>query len=128
MNQLEEQLSNTLRAVDKLSEDMQIIKDYTVQNNKVVNELIRKTDDMAEHFANSENRFNKMFEESDRRTKEFEKKFEQSEKKFEQSDKKFEESDKRFERIIQELVNDRKQREKELVRIDKRLERLESRA
>lgn len=50
LTQLEEQLSNTLKAVDKLHADVETFKDYAVENNKVVNSMLRKLDDHAEQF------------------------------------------------------------------------------
>ncbi len=47
---LEEQLSNTLNAVDKLHADVETFKDYAVENNKVVNSMLRKLDDHSEQF------------------------------------------------------------------------------
>lgn len=45
ISQLEEQLSNTLRAVDKLHLDVEVFKDYAVENNKVVNGMLHKMDE-----------------------------------------------------------------------------------
>lgn len=45
LSQLEEQLSNTLRAVDSLHADVATFKEYAVENNKVVNGMLNKIDE-----------------------------------------------------------------------------------
>ena len=44
-SQLEEQLSNTLRAVDSLHADVAAFKEYAVENNKVVNGMLNRMDE-----------------------------------------------------------------------------------
>lgn len=50
ISQLEEQLSNTLQAVDKLHSDVETFKDYAIENNKVVNSILRRMDERDEQF------------------------------------------------------------------------------
>jgi hypothetical protein len=50
VNQVDEQLSNTLRAIDKFHADMEIFRDYTIENNKVVKSILLKLDDFSEKF------------------------------------------------------------------------------
>ncbi|MDW3196581.1 MAG: hypothetical protein R8G66_29665 [Cytophagales bacterium] len=45
LSQLEEQLSNTLSAVDSLHADVATFKEYAVENNKVVNGMLNKMDE-----------------------------------------------------------------------------------
>lgn len=58
-NQLEELLSNVMMAVDKLTADMQELREYTRENNKVVNAILHKLDDHAEQFQKNDERFAK---------------------------------------------------------------------
>lgn len=50
VNQIEEQLSNTLKAIDKLTADIDVLKNYAVENNKVVNGILKKLDDQGERM------------------------------------------------------------------------------
>ena len=50
VNQIEEQLSNTLKGIDKLTEDVPVFREYAIENNKVVNGILRKLDDHAERM------------------------------------------------------------------------------
>ena len=45
LSQLEEQLSNTLRAVDSLHADVATFKEYAVENNKLVNGILHRMDE-----------------------------------------------------------------------------------
>ncbi len=48
---MDEQLSNTLRAIDKFHADMEVFRDYTTENNKVVNSILHKLDEHSESFG-----------------------------------------------------------------------------
>lgn len=47
VNQIEEQLSNTLKAIDKFHADMEVFKKDAIENRKVVNGIMRKLDDRS---------------------------------------------------------------------------------
>jgi len=81
--QLEEQMSNTLKAVDKLTADMQELREYTRENNKIVNSILHR------------------LEENDER-------FEKIDKRFEKIDKRFERQDELLKSIINEMSAERK--------------------
>lgn len=51
LSQLEELSSNMLRSIDILHQDVEVIKDYTVQNNKFVHALQVRMDDLDEKFV-----------------------------------------------------------------------------
>ncbi|MEQ9301041.1 MAG: hypothetical protein RIF33_20875 [Cyclobacteriaceae bacterium] len=51
LSQLEELSSNMLRSIDILHQDVEVIKDYTVQNNKFVHALQVRMDDLDEKFG-----------------------------------------------------------------------------
>ncbi|MFY0599407.1 MAG: hypothetical protein JXR03_07025 [Cyclobacteriaceae bacterium] len=65
LNQLEEQVSNTLRAVDKLTADMQDLREYTIENNKVVNSILHKLDEHSEQFEKNDKRLDRILSEMD---------------------------------------------------------------
>ena len=48
LSQLEEQLSNTLRAVDSLHADVATFKEYAVENNKMVNSMLNEMSERSE--------------------------------------------------------------------------------
>ena len=50
LSQLEELSSNMLRSIDILHQDIEVIKDYTVQNNKFVHALQVRMEDLDEKF------------------------------------------------------------------------------
>ena len=50
LSQLEELSSNMLRSIDILHQDVEVIKDYTVQNNKFVHALQERMEDLDEKF------------------------------------------------------------------------------
>lgn len=50
LSQLEELSSNMLRSIDILHQDVEVIKDYTIQNNKFVHALQVRMDDLDEKF------------------------------------------------------------------------------
>lgn len=50
LSQLEELSSNMLRSIDILHQDVEVIKDYTVQNNKFVHALQVRMGDLDEKF------------------------------------------------------------------------------
>ncbi|MEQ8237714.1 MAG: hypothetical protein RIA69_00810 [Cyclobacteriaceae bacterium] len=95
--QLEEQMSNTLKAVDKLTADMQELREYTRENNKVVNSILHRLEENDERFEKVDKRFEKV----DRR-------FEKIDKRFEKIDKRFERQDELLKSIVNEMSAERK--------------------
>ncbi|MEQ9379139.1 MAG: hypothetical protein RIG68_28375 [Imperialibacter sp.] len=115
VNQIEEQLSNTLKAIDKLTADIDALKDYAVENKKVVNGIFKKLDDRGERMDKVLLRMEK--EEKNRKSElENERKQRQAE------------LDAQNERFMNALNEDRKLRMEELAIMNRRLEFLESKA
>jgi chromosome segregation ATPase len=115
VNQIEEQLSNTSKAIDKLTADIDALKDYAVENNKVVNGILRKLDDQGERMDKVLLRMEK--EEKNRKSElEHERKQRQQE------------LDAQNERFMNALNEDRKLRREEITIMNRRLELLESKA
>jgi chromosome segregation ATPase len=115
VNQIEEQLSNTSKAIDKLTADIDDLKDYAVENNKVVNGILRKLDDQGERMDKVLLRMEK--EEKNRKSElEHERKQRQQE------------LDAQNERFMNALNEDRKLRREEITIMNRRLELLESKA
>lgn len=125
VTQLEEQLSNTLKAVDAFHAEMKIFKEYLHENSKVVNGILRKMDDDQEEsnkrFAKMEERFRK----SDLQFERMDKRFEKNDKRFEKNDKRFEKTDKRFEKMEERFEKMDKRFEKNDQRFEKNDQRLE---
>lgn len=123
-NQIEEQLSNTLKAIDKLTADIEAFKKYTIENNKVVNGLLRKIDDQGE-------RMDKALERMERDSRKWELEFDRERKQRileltkEQKarQKELDAQNKRFEKALDE---DRRLRLQEIAIMNKRLEMLEA--
>ncbi len=86
LNQLDEQVANTLRAVDKLTADMQELRAYTLENNKVVNAILRKLDDDTEQLKKNDEQFKK-------------------------NDERFKKAEERIDKILEEMASDRKLRD-----------------
>lgn len=112
VNQIEEQLSNTLKAIDKLTADIDALKDYAVENNKVVNGILRKLDDQGERMDKFLLRMER--EEKNRKSElQEEKKQRQSELENQQKQWKAALENEQKQRQV-ELENERKQRQAEL--------------
>lgn len=152
VNQLEEQLSNTLKAVDSFHEEMKVFKEYLLENSKVVNGLLRKLDDHQEEFDRNHEflktqekkidlRFQKMEERFQKNDQKMEERFEKNDKKMEErfqksdqkmeewfrkSDLKFQKSDEKINSILKEMESDRKLREAQFELVLKKFEKLES--
>lgn len=108
LTQLEEQLSNTLKAVDKLHADVEAFKDYAIENNKVVNSMLRKLDDHAEQFEKMNIRMEGMMSKLDDHGEQFDK------------------VNVKLEGILEEIVADRKLRDAQFDLIMRKFEYLES--
>ena len=106
LSQLEEQLSNTLRAVDKLHADVEAFKEYAVENNKVVNSMLKKMDDRHEEILKIEKRL----EENDKKWKASERKWEANERKWEANERKWKENQANINVLIQEVIRLRKEK------------------
>lgn len=123
VNRIEEQLSNTLKAIDKLTADIDALKNYAVENNKVVNGILRKLDDQGERMDKVLLRMEK--EENSRKAElqderkqrqaelEGEKKARQSELQDEKRQRKIELENESMQRLSA-LENERRQRQAEL--------------
>ena len=104
MSQLEELMANTMKAVDKLTADMQEFREYAHENNKVVNSLLRKMDDRDEEFRKFEERQEKYWKEQNKKWEDQNKKWEDQNKKWDEQSKRWEKQDKINDQMIQTLV------------------------
>jgi len=152
VNQVEEQLAITLKAVDKLTADMQEFREYAYQSNQTFNKILNKLDDHQEeieHLYKSQekisyevnkrqerisneinNRQEKMSNEFNRRQEKMSTEFNNRQEKMstevnKRLEKMSDDFNKRQEKMLGELAEDRRLRQEELKRIDLRLQKLE---
>lgn len=121
LSQLEEQLSNTLRAVDKLHADVEAFKDYAIENNKVVNSMLKKMDERHEEILKIEKRLeenDKKWNASERKWGVNEKKWEANERKWEASERKWEANEKKWETSERKWEANERKWEKNQAHID----------
>lgn len=113
-NQLEELMSNLTRNVDKLSADMSELRQYVLDNNQVVNSILRKLDDHSEMFERNDEHFKKMdkrFEKNEVRFKKMDERFEKNDERFRKMDERFEKHEQILSKMMDEMTAERKLRD-----------------
>ncbi len=104
-------MSHVLQAVDKLTADMQELREYTRENNKVVNAMLHRFELNDEQFSKNDQRFEKQNQQFDQRFEKHNQRFEKHNQQFEKHNQRFQKQQVQMNQLIQVVQKDQELRD-----------------